>query len=98
MFTSGKKELWNGNRNLPWENPIDACSRLDRQLGPKVFDLAGDLWPGLMRPRDDRRQFGDVGYFPVWFGGLQTLSPSIRPDDRCGDSDQEDGSDDQTHL
>jgi hypothetical protein len=39
---------------------------LDRQLGPEVFDLAGDIWLSLLRLGDDRHEFGDVGYFSIW--------------------------------
>ncbi len=51
-----------------------------------------------MRPGDDRHQFGDVGYFSIWFRGFQALPQAVRSDDCCRDIDQEDGSDGEADL
>jgi len=39
-------------------------------LGTEVFDLACDLWLGLMCLGNDGRQYGDMGYSSIWFRGF----------------------------
>jgi len=51
-----------------------------------------------MRSGDDRHQFGDVGYFSIWFRGIQAIPQAGGPYDRCGNADKEDGPDGQADL
>src|SRR6185369_2589576 len=71
--------------------------RQDLQLGAQVVDLAGDVRAGLLRHRDD----GDVRLAlrrRALRHGAVGLAPPLRPHDRLGDGDHQDGADAQAHL
>jgi len=51
-----------------------------------------------MRSGDDGRQYGDLGHFSFWFGGLQAIPPAGGSHDCGRDIDEENGPHGQEDL
>src|SRR5438132_2863177 len=98
MSTPGNAAHWTGDehaRSARRSARQDRHTRLRPQpargLGARVVDLAGDIWPGVLRDRDDGGRRVALRHGPLRVRAVSRLATPGGPDDRRRPRGAEDG-------